>query len=152
MVFRDQGLGDGVNSRQCSNTAVGDGRAPNFRSTLLSMFNNSSHIQVDNSVLNAVRGDLYNIQYNVAGKGQSSSYSGCPNLDVHFLDDHRPQELANWISQLNFNEQQDAAFGRRTKGTGIWLLQSPEFTDWVGGKSRVLWCPGKRMFPSVPAH
>jgi len=36
---------------------------------LLAMFQNSSHIRVDNSNFTNVQGDQYNIQYNVAGCG-----------------------------------------------------------------------------------
>ena len=64
--------------------------------------------------------------------------------DLRFLDEQ--DQLENWISPLNFNEQQDAAYGKRTKGTGAWLLQSSEFKRWMGDKSGVLWCPGKREF------
>ena len=38
--------------------------------TLPAMFQNSSHIRVDNSNLTNVQGDLYNIHNNTAGCGQ----------------------------------------------------------------------------------
>lgn len=67
-------------------------------------------------------------------------------VNIHFLDKH-PQGLANWISSLNFNERQDAAFEKYTKDTGSWMLQSPEFTEWVqDDRCRILWCPGNREF------
>ena len=115
------------------------------------MFSHSSHIQANNTSFNTVGRDQYlNIQYNVAGCGQSPCYVVVVP-DASFLDNHS-QELANWISQLDFNEQQDAAFGKHTKGTGTWMLQSPEFTDWMNGEPRVLWCPGKRTFLSASAY
>jgi hypothetical protein len=67
------------------------------------------------------------------------------NLRFDFLDD-RTEELARWISPLNFNEQHDAAFAKHSKGTGTWFLESSEFKDWTDDQHKVLWCPGKRTF------
>jgi len=77
-------------------------------------------MQASNSTFINVEGDQYNI-----------------------APDKQLQELIKWLSPLNFNEQQDAAFGKRTGSTGTWILQSSEFKDWMDHKSRVLWCPGK---------
>jgi len=62
------------------------------------MFNNSSHIQVD--------------MYNSRLKPSTLLVV----VVMQLSEDNQPQELANWISQVNFNEQQEAAFGKHTKG------------------------------------
>jgi hypothetical protein len=88
------------------------------------MFNNVPHIRADDSTFIHVGGDQYNI-------------SAMTTTD-------EASQLASWISPLNFNEQQDAAYGKCTKGTGAWFLHSPEFKRWIDTKSGVLWCPGNR--------
>jgi hypothetical protein len=89
------------------------------------MFNNSTGIQANNSTFIDVKGDWNSITTGI---------------------DEQPQVLANWISPLDFNEQQETAFGQHTEGTGTWMLQKLEFQEWRDGKCRVLWCPGKRKF------
>jgi len=124
-----------------------------------SSYSIGSHIQADHSTFNSVGRDQYNAgrdqyntQYNISNvTGMNDQSPSDPTLHLkepglRFLD---KQELVNWISPLNFNEQQDAAFGKRTKGTGTWLLQSSQFKDWMVNTSRVLWCPGKRQLLSL---
>ena len=64
--------------------------------------------------------------------------------------DCRPHVIANWLSSLDFRERLADFLERRTEGTGEWLLQSQPFRDWLGGKSRILWCSGIRelSFPN----
>ena len=56
--------------------------------------------------------------------------------------DNKRHELANWITNVDFGDQQAAAFSRRTEGTGEWFLKAPKFVEWIEGKIKDLWCPG----------
>jgi hypothetical protein len=73
------------------------------------MFNNASHIQASSSSFIRIGRDQH-INYHIAT-----------------ITDEQPQVLANWISPLSFDEQQDAAFEKYTEGTGTCLLQSRQF-------------------------
>ena len=115
------------------------------------MFKNTSNVQIDDSTFNDVAGDQHLTQINLSvvpgGMIDLSLYSAHLRILTPRLpgNDQLPK-LARWISPLDFNEQQNAALGKRTEGTGTWLLQSSEFKGWVDGESKVLWCPGKRGF------
>lgn len=44
-------------------------------------------------------------------------------------NNHELQEIADWLSPLNFFATQNDVYARRQEGTGQWLLESPLFTD-----------------------
>ncbi|KAI5838991.1 hypothetical protein DFP73DRAFT_243697 [Morchella snyderi] len=52
--------------------------------------------------------------------------------------------ILDWIYPGDFNAKHHEISNRRQKGTGDWLLKSPEFVDWAEGrlKSRLLWGHG----------
>lgn len=50
--------------------------------------------------------------------------------------------LMEWISSTDFPAQQYDIIARREKGTGQWFLDAPEFTDWLHGPNKTLFCPG----------
>lgn len=52
------------------------------------------------------------------------------------------EAVLQWLSPLNFAPQQSELSGRRQEGTGKWLLQSPEFQEWVSGEGKSLVCQG----------
>ena len=62
------------------------------------------------------------------------------------------QVIADWLSPLNFKVTQRDIFKQRTEGTGNWLLDSPEFTAWLAGVSKTLWCFGMREILSPNSH
>jgi hypothetical protein len=70
--------------------------------------------------------------------------SGSSHLDPN----KSSEELVNWISTISFNEEHRQAFDQHTQGTGTWILESPEFQQWVANEFRVLWCPGNRQLYS----
>src|ERR1700722_4577501 len=51
-------------------------------------------------------------------------------------------EIASWLSSLNFQTSQNEFIQKREKGTGEWFLESREFKEWRDGESEMLWCPG----------
>lgn len=54
------------------------------------------------------------------------------------------QEIADWLSPLNFFATQNDVYARQQEGTCQWLLQSPIFKDWSLKGKKTLWCPGIR--------
>ncbi|SPO01972.1 uncharacterized protein DNG_04645 [Cephalotrichum gorgonifer] len=55
----------------------------------------------------------------------------------------RRRDVIRWVSDLEYGETQQALHDTRLEGTGIWLLQTPEFEEWFQGKSSgILWCFG----------
>jgi len=52
--------------------------------------------------------------------------------------------IAEWLSPINFPITHNDICSRRQQGTGLWLLNSPEYQDWIYGTDDVLWCPGIR--------
>ncbi|UPK94959.1 hypothetical protein LCI18_005894 [Fusarium solani-melongenae] len=56
----------------------------------------------------------------------------------------RQERLAilNWLSSFDHTAQQNDISARRQAGTGLWLLQSPEFASWRSTKGQTLFCPG----------
>lgn len=58
------------------------------------------------------------------------------------------RKLLTWLSGLsglNFEADHERIFDEWHQGTGNWLLQAPEFEEWLGkGESCLLWCYGTR--------
>lgn len=59
------------------------------------------------------------------------------------------RKLLKWLaglSRLNFDADHERIFEKWHQGTGDWLLNSAEFTEWLEKKeSCVLWCYGTGM-------
>jgi NACHT domain len=51
-------------------------------------------------------------------------------------------DILEWISSTDFPAQQSDFIARRQDGTGLWFLHSPEFSEWIHGSNRTLFCPG----------
>lgn len=63
------------------------------------------------------------------------------NLRVN-QNEQKRQEILQWLSPLNFAPQQSDLSGRRQKGTGLWLLESKIFQEWVSNEGKTLVCRG----------
>lgn len=57
-------------------------------------------------------------------------------------DEQQIREIANWLSSVDFSQQQNAFVAQRREGTGEWFLESPEFVNWLTGPTATLFCPG----------
>ena len=51
-------------------------------------------------------------------------------------------KVLQWLSPLNFKPRQAELSARRQKGTGSWLLESPNFQEWVSEEGKTLVCQG----------
>lgn len=78
---------------------------------------------------------------------------GVERLNEH-QDDQERQALFDWLSSTNFPSQQSDIISRCQQGTGIWLIDSKEYHDWLNGTESTLFCPGipgagKTMMTSI---
>ena len=65
-------------------------------------------------------------------------------VDVLQQDQNRHQhnEILEWISLKDFSAQQSDFIAERQEGTGLWFLDSTEFTEWIRRSKKTLFCPG----------
>ena len=50
--------------------------------------------------------------------------------------------VADWLTLIDYSTQQSDSINRRQEGTGLWLLNSTEFQEWVNHSKKTLFCPG----------
>ena len=50
--------------------------------------------------------------------------------------------ITDWLSKTNFPAQQTDFFSRCQEGTGVWLLESTEYQQWINCVEPTLFCPG----------
>ncbi|KAH9229045.1 hypothetical protein K456DRAFT_1774516 [Colletotrichum gloeosporioides 23] len=75
------------------------------------------------------------------------------NEKTQHLDENKRRTLDR-ITSIDFSKQLADNLERRQDGTGLWLLESPEFQTWVQGDRQTLFCPGmpgagKTMLSSI---
>ena len=58
--------------------------------------------------------------------------------------DSEERDVMSWLCPLDFSSRHNDALSRRQKGTGQWLLESPQFCSWLDTAGKVIWCPGIR--------
>ncbi|KXH49586.1 ankyrin repeat protein [Colletotrichum nymphaeae SA-01] len=58
------------------------------------------------------------------------------------LQDENKVMILEWLTPINFAAQQSDNIERRYGGTGLWLLDCPEFQTWIQTESSTLFCPG----------
>jgi Cdc6-like AAA superfamily ATPase len=69
-------------------------------------------------------------------------------------DDQERRTILDWLTPINYGDQQSDLIGRRQAGTGKWLLNSDEFQSWLNKDRQTLFCPGipgagKTMIASI---
>lgn len=52
------------------------------------------------------------------------------------------QAVADWLTITDYSTHQSDSINRRQEGTGLWLLDSSEFQEWVNHGKKTLFCPG----------
>lgn len=50
--------------------------------------------------------------------------------------------ILEWLTPIDYAPQQNDFINRRQAGTGLWLLDSPEFQTWLETRGQTLFCPG----------
>jgi hypothetical protein len=51
-------------------------------------------------------------------------------------------KILSWLADSNYSNQHNDYLSRRQQGTGQWLLESPEYQDWLSTNKQTLFCPG----------
>jgi predicted ATPase len=69
-------------------------------------------------------------------------------------DDQERRTILDWLTPINYGDQQSDFIGRRQAGTGKWLLNSDAFQSWFNKNKQTLFCPGipgagKTMITSI---
>src|SRR5216117_3237475 len=69
-------------------------------------------------------------------------------------DDEQRRLVIDWLTPIDYSTQQIDFIGRQQKGTGLWLLNSNEFQQWLNTSRGILFCPGipgagKTMMASI---
>lgn len=69
-------------------------------------------------------------------------------------DDLERRTILDWLTPINYGDQQSDLIARRQAGTGKWLLNSDEFQSWLNENKQTLFCPGipgagKTMITSI---
>ncbi|XTI90461.1 hypothetical protein V2W45_1188742, partial [Cenococcum geophilum] len=57
-------------------------------------------------------------------------------------DDQQFQAIIDWLSPLDFADQQRDFSDQRQNNTGTWFIESEAFLDWLNGSKPILFCPG----------
>ncbi|KAI1751736.1 hypothetical protein F4782DRAFT_540762 [Xylaria castorea] len=60
----------------------------------------------------------------------------------HSQDDELSKVIANWLSPIDFSARQTDLASQQQEGTGMWFLESQEFSNWIKGVNATLFCPG----------
>lgn len=58
------------------------------------------------------------------------------------LDKKEDLEVLSWLTPTDYAARQSDFIRLRQSGTGQWLIDSPEYQQWIGTKGEVLFCPG----------
>ena len=81
-------------------------------------------------------------------KAHASIQDGVNKLQIHTIskeaERHR-KSFFEWLKAPDYSAQQNEFFSRREAGTGQWLLDSKEYTEWVASvekSKQTLFCPG----------
>jgi hypothetical protein len=59
-----------------------------------------------------------------------------------YQDDQERRVIVDWLTPIDYASQQSDFISRRQEGTGLWLLESDEFQEWLGQSKKTLICPG----------
>ncbi|KAM7217653.1 hypothetical protein V8F06_007037, partial [Rhypophila decipiens] len=75
----------------------------------------------------------------------ASTHCKVVEMHDHQLGREKKEEqkrILEWLTPIDYASQQIDFIKQRQSGTGQWLLQSPEFQEWLQGDRKTLFCPG----------
>jgi hypothetical protein len=124
----------------------------------MAIFAETRNLSMHDCQINEVHGNQFNITQNsfisCGNETGLDSFSALlynttlRSLRLYFAGGARSERdtIAEWLSPLEFESHQAKTFGKRSEGSGEWLLDSTTFKEWRDGTSGTLFCPGIRMF------
>ncbi|PYI07298.1 nucleoside phosphorylase [Aspergillus sclerotiicarbonarius CBS 121057] len=59
-----------------------------------------------------------------------------------FATTEQTRQILEWLTPLDFDSSHSYHMRVIEEGTGLWLLNSPEFTQWMSRPNQTLFCPG----------
>jgi Cdc6-like AAA superfamily ATPase len=81
------------------------------------------------------------------------------NIDKLIRDqyDQQKQAILDWLTPVDYFDQQNDFIRTQQPGTGHWFLQTPEYRAWLDGDRQTLFCPGipgagKTMITAIVIH
>ncbi|EGN97780.1 hypothetical protein SERLA73DRAFT_182527, partial [Serpula lacrymans var. lacrymans S7.3] len=96
----------------------------------------SQTVDAHNSHFNYVHGNGRQVNNEIHGNQIN-------NINQYHQDLANAREnLAEWLSPLNFPQRQSNVNEIRQEGTGNWVLDDERFKEWKTGDVKTLWCPG----------
>ena len=85
---------------------------------------------------------------NQMGKAVAILESKKINFNLRSLFSHplgnEQDNIAKWLSHINFDIFLSENISKRAKGSGTWVLNSQRLMDWRSGKFQLLWGSGNR--------
>lgn len=58
------------------------------------------------------------------------------------MENKDDEKILDWLTSINYGQQQSDHFKRLQPGTGEWLIDSKEFKYWLNTANQTLFCPG----------
>ncbi|CAH0024927.1 unnamed protein product [Clonostachys rhizophaga] len=58
------------------------------------------------------------------------------------MENNDDRKILDWLTSINYGQQQSDHFKRLQPGTGEWLIDSKEFQHWLNTAHQTLFCPG----------
>lgn len=58
------------------------------------------------------------------------------------MENNDDRKILDWLTSINYGQQQSDHFKRLQPGTGKWLIDSKEFQYWLDTANQTLFCPG----------
>ncbi|EGO19613.1 hypothetical protein SERLADRAFT_479215, partial [Serpula lacrymans var. lacrymans S7.9] len=103
--------------------------------------------------MSAQQGDVHNMmahassvdaRHSVFSEVHGQQINGNHAIVNHYSKDIAQvrQELADWLTPLDFRQKQNDIYGNRQEGTGGWVFDNKIYKDWERGDAKTLWCPG----------
>jgi Cdc6-like AAA superfamily ATPase len=103
---------------------------------LLTLALENDHIALSKEIQN----EIQNIRLDV--NGIRNDIADMNTTIYSQQSDRERQAILSWLASIDYAPQHNDFLSRREEGTGLWLLDSDVFRDWVDKDSAILFCPG----------
>ena len=101
-------------------------------------------IKGDTAGIDGIKSGMSDLQSREKG-WKSYPYEKVVRIANNELAKHQ-HHILDWFSPLNFFQTQQDILKKHEQGTGKWLLDKPEFQQWLTGSECTLCCRGIRKY------